>query len=152
MKVVYGRAVTLICLMSFFTGVLSGCTIGSKSFSIDSNSRVPFFGLELKERKPKTSAPSYKSISRSDRDLSDVKIALQVGPASPAATQRKRDNRLIATSLSARQYSYPAQPGGEGRAPGVVKDAPTSAIPLPLTDSERPKADQRAKSSDIDFQ
>ena len=152
MKVVYGRAVTLVCLMSIFTGVVSGCTIGSKSFSIDSNSRVPFFGLELKERKPKSTAPSYQSISRSNRDLSDVKIAFRVGPAIPAAGQSKRDNRLVATTLSDRQYLYSTPSDGEVRVPNAQKEVPLSTIPLPLTDLERPRADQRVESSDVDFQ
>ena len=149
MKVVYGHSVSMVCLVSIFSGILSGCTIGGKSFSIDSNSRVPFFGLELKERKPKSSAPSYQSISQTNRDASDVKIALQVGSKTPASGLRKRDNRLIVTSLSDRQSlsSTPLQ--------GVAtsaKDARISTIPLPRTDLDHTRVDQRAKSSDVDFQ
>jgi hypothetical protein len=39
-----------------------GCTVGGRSVSIDSNSRIPFFGLELKERQRKSSGPPVHSI------------------------------------------------------------------------------------------
>ena len=149
MKAVYGQFVKTVCLMSIFTGILSGCTIGGKSFSIDSNSRVPFFGLELKERKPKSSVPSYQSISQTSRDTPDVKIALQVVPKTSASGLRKRDNRLVATSLSDRQSPYPTPLQGVATAP---KDVRISSIPLPRTDLDHPRVDPRTKSSDVDFQ
>ena len=150
MKAVYGHTVCVLCLMSIFSGILSGCTIGGKSFSIDSNSRVPFFGLELKERKPKSTAPSYQSISQTNRDSPEVKIALQVSSGSPVSRFKKRENRLVATSLSDRDPSYSITPKGVTSTTG---DLQTTSIPLPRTDLEHAQhVDQRTNSSGVDFQ
>ena len=149
MKVVYGHSVSMVCLVSIFSGILSGCTIGGKSFSIDSNSRVPFFGLELKERKRKSTAPSYQSISQTNRDASDVKIAFQVASGSPVSGLKKRDNRLIATSLTDRNPLYSTPPKGVA---SPASDMLKPSIPLPRTDLEHPHVDQRTGSSGIDFQ
>jgi len=50
----------------------SGCAVGGKSVSIDSNSRIPFFGLELFQRSPKSSGPPLHSIRR--KSTSTVRI------------------------------------------------------------------------------
>lgn len=50
----------------------TGCTVGGRSVSIDSNSRIPFFGLELQERRRKSDGPPVHSI-RSDQKT-DVRI------------------------------------------------------------------------------
>jgi hypothetical protein len=150
MKGVYGHTVYSVCLMSMISGILSGCTIGGKSFSIDSNSRVPFFGLELKERKPKSIAPSYQSISQTNRDASEVKVALQVGPASSLLGLKKRDNRLVATSLSDHDPPLHSTPSkGFAR---TSRDVQTNSIPLPRTDVDRPRVEQQTQSSGVDFQ
>ena len=149
MKAASGHTTYILCLMSIFSGMISGCTIGGKSFSIDSNSRVPFFGLELKERKPKSTLPSYQSISQTNRDKSDVKIALHVGPRSPVSGLKKRDNQLSATALSDRSRLYSTVPKGVASA---VRDAQTSSIPLPRTDVDHPHVDQRTSLSGVDFQ
>lgn len=49
-----------------------GCAVGGRSVSIDSNSRVPFFGLELKERQRKLNGPPAHSIRSSHK--TDVRI------------------------------------------------------------------------------
>lgn len=46
---------------------LAGCTVGGKSMSIDSNSRAPFFGLELKER-DRGGDKTIRSIARQQDD------------------------------------------------------------------------------------
>ncbi len=150
MKAAFGHTVYIACLMSIFSGVMCGCTIGGKSFSIDSNSRVPFFGLELKERKPKRTVPSYQSISQTNRDKSDVKIALPVGPSSPISGLKKRDNRLVATSLPD-QLPLSSTPS-KGVA-STTRDAKAISIPLPRTDVDEPRVgQQRRSSSAADFQ
>lgn len=60
----------LVTLQSLVAGVLvisccSGCVAQGKSFSIDSNSRVPFFGLEL--------SPNDRSTSNDIRSISQQK-------------------------------------------------------------------------------
>lgn len=49
-----------------------GCAVNGKSVSVDSNSRIPFFGLELKERSRKSAGPPIHSI-RADGQ-SDVRV------------------------------------------------------------------------------
>lgn len=46
---------------------ICGCAVGSKSMSLDSTSRMPWFGLELKERSKKSDGPQFRSV-RSDGD------------------------------------------------------------------------------------
>lgn len=71
-----------------------GCTVGGRSVSIDSNSRIPFFGLELKERQRKSSGPPIHSI-RSDQKA-DVRIeplGLTNGIGSLVRLGEKRDRK-----------------------------------------------------------
>ena len=49
-----------------------GCAVDGKSVSIDSNSRIPFFGLELKERSRKSAGPPIHSIRADGR--SEVRV------------------------------------------------------------------------------
>lgn len=49
-----------VCLLT----VLNGCAVGGKSFSIDSNSRVPFFGFDLVPKSGKPDPSSYRSIAQ----------------------------------------------------------------------------------------
>lgn len=39
-----------------------GCAVGSKSMSIDSTSKSPWFNLELKGRKRKSDGPDFRSV------------------------------------------------------------------------------------------
>lgn len=41
---------------------ISGCAVAGKSMSIDSTSRMPWFGLELKGRKKKAEGPAFPSV------------------------------------------------------------------------------------------
>lgn len=76
MKVVGGRF-TVFGLCTLVIAVqFSGCTVGAKSFSMDSVSRMPFFGLELWERKPKSSGPAFREIRRSRYDVPSIETAL----------------------------------------------------------------------------
>lgn len=71
-----------------------GCAVGGRSVSIDSNSRIPFFGLELKERQRKSDGPPVHSI-RSDQKT-DVRIeplGLTKGFGSIARLGEKRERK-----------------------------------------------------------
>jgi hypothetical protein len=73
---------------------VTGCTVGGRSVSIDSNSRIPFFGLELRERRRKSDGPPAHSI-RSDRKT-DVRIeplSLTKGIGSLARLGEKWDRK-----------------------------------------------------------
>ena len=52
----------VLCLASTLCLSLSGCAVGGRNASIDSNSRIPFFGLELHQRKRKLEGPPIHSI------------------------------------------------------------------------------------------
>lgn len=65
-----GRRETRICILWLGIGVstvLAGCAVGSKSMQIDSTSRMPWFGLELKERSKKSDGPAFRAV-KSERD------------------------------------------------------------------------------------
>ena len=144
MKAIRGRCACTASVIVMTVIHLSGCAVGSKSFSIDSNSRIPFFGLELKERKPKSSAPAYRSIGRSIDD-GNVKILLQVLPGSTRMTGTTR------TSMASGATSLP------GIQTGTFKDQSTrtqltESIPLPRTNSRRLSTSRNSQSPGADFQ
>ncbi len=147
MKAVRGRCVLLFCLSPALFAVGSGCTVGGKSFSMDSNSRVPFFGLELRERKPKSTAPTYNSISRSNTDGSRVEPALRVG-SSTASTLLTRGDRQIAIVADTSDAAPPA-----ATIPVQPVKLPTAqAIPFPEIGERQKMTDRRSASTTIDFQ
>jgi hypothetical protein len=134
--------------MSTFVAILSGCTIGGKSFSIDSNSRIPFFGLELKERKPKSIAPVYQSIARTNADTSEIKVALQIGHSTPGNALNKRAKRLASTSV-------PGIDLVSDRVPAThlnPNDGIAQTIPLPRTDETQRRVDRQSSPRNVDFQ
>jgi hypothetical protein len=132
---------------------LSGCTIGGKSFSMDSNSRIPFFGLELKERKPKSTAPVYNSISRSASSQLRIERAVNVGNSSidsskaidvsarPVDLQPKDDKRVPI-----------ARPTGSSTSKPAGKNVQPQAIPLPRTDNQPGSDDHSKDCLVVDFQ
>ena len=66
---------TLLALsLGFVSCGVVGCAVDGKSVSIDSNSRIPFFGLELKERQRKSAGPPIHSIR------ADVQSKVRVEP------------------------------------------------------------------------
>ena len=75
---------------------LYGCTVGGKSFSMDSNSRVPFFGLELRGTAAlsKSITQFLHLISRSSADGSRIETALQSGPATSTSLFPTGDRRV----------------------------------------------------------
>ena len=94
-----------------------GCAVGGRSVSIDSNSRIPFFGLELKERQRKSSGPPVHSI-RSDQKT-DVRIeplGLTKGISSIARLGEKRDRKpspLAPISVPRTDANSPSRPAGD---------------------------------------
>lgn len=154
MMSVRGHGLFSCCLMTILAALLSGCTIGGKSFTMDSNSRVPFFGLELKERKSKSAAPVYRSIARSSDSANDVKVALQISPANGKRT-RKRDERPTPLSFSEIEAGSARSTVGRrkwaGENPGSEQDV-VESIPLPRTDEKSRSAERVISQTNIDFQ
>jgi hypothetical protein len=71
----------------------SGCTVGGRSVSIDSNSRIPFFGLELRERPRKTNGPPVHSIrsgSQTDVRIEPLGLTKAIGPPRRLGETRDR--------------------------------------------------------------
>ena len=58
----FGMCGALVCLGIGLCAGITGCAVGSKSMSIDSTSKMPWFGLELKGRKPKSDGPAFRSV------------------------------------------------------------------------------------------
>lgn len=69
------RRVLLVMASIFWMEIsgLVGCAVGGKSVSIDSNSRLPFFGLELQERQRKSAGPPIHSIREEKQSEAWVK-------------------------------------------------------------------------------
>ncbi|HEY0983585.1 hypothetical protein [Schlesneria sp.] len=156
MKAANHRFALTACMMLALAVPVSGCTVGGKSFAIDSNSRVPFFGLELKERKRKDTAPSYKSISRSSRDEVSVKVAFQNSATNQASDSKKHSSQPVSTQFVSDPVT-PSTPRGKTGQPTaasltVTQDPPVASIPLPRTDDLPSSRDRRAASLKIDFQ
>lgn len=82
MKPLSGRHSTRI--VSVWLGLilsiaLGGCAVGGKSMSIDSTSKMPWFGLELKGRKPKSDGPQFRSVKSDQGDKSRIATAGLLG-------------------------------------------------------------------------
>ena len=52
-----------LCMGLCVSMLTGGCAVGGKSMSIDSTSKMPWFGLELKERKKKSDGPAYRAVN-----------------------------------------------------------------------------------------
>ncbi len=149
MKAAHSRFAFIACSMSTVVGILSGCAVSGKSFAIDSNSRIPFFGLELQERKPKSSAPSYRSIANMTGDAPRVEVALQMVPAAINGASKKWNKRPAVNSL-------PNELGNWRDPLLVVKpsgpDQSAQSIPIPITDRQPSLVDRRTTLIAVDFQ
>lgn len=159
MKTAHRRLAFLICTALTSVWPLSGCTVGGKSFSMDSNSRIPFFGLELRERKPKSSVPSYNSISRSAAIPLRIETAVGVGPSvgSPKAVDLSskpvdlmpKDPMNVAISRASAANTVSGSGTGSTQS---GKGVQRQTIPLPRTDND-PGTEERPKDRLIvDFQ
>jgi hypothetical protein len=146
MKAAHARCVSIFCLSSVFTVLASGCAVSQKSFSIDSNSRVPFFGLELQERKSKSKVPTYNSINRSDAQTSRVEtVARTLNPGKAKRLSKKSDGVLTAVN------GFEVDNSASNRiadANDAAKSCPILSIPLPTTEMRQ----QTATTTVIDFQ
>jgi len=156
MKAAFGRFALIGCIFSAMTVLNSGCTVGGKSFAIDSNSRVPFFGLELKERKRKEGAPAYRSIARSSSDDVSVKVALQSFSSGPTVDVKKRSSQLVSTKFVTDSTAFGSKVANTARpviaASTVSQNHPGKSFPLPRTDGITTTRDRRTSAKLVDFQ
>jgi hypothetical protein len=127
----------------------SGCTVGAKSFSMDSTSRMPFFGLELKERKPKSTAPTFNSISRSNADVSRVESPLRALPLNTNGLVKTSGGQLVAVT----EYDAPRPTTGSfADTPDAVKPQPVQSIPFPMIGGRQSPTGRPESGEIIDFQ
>jgi len=78
---------------------LFGCAVDGRSVSIDSNSRIPFFGLELKERQRKSDGPPVHSIraeQKSESRLDPLGLSKKIG--SLTRLGEKRDGKTTSVA------------------------------------------------------
>ena len=144
-----GRFACFVCIVSAVTVEISGCAVSGKSLYIDSNSRVPFFGLELKERKSKTNGPSYNSISRSSADKSRVEAAIGGGSSTSVDLLKKGDKRLATARVSGTaDHSSELLSVSEQ----ATKSKSVLSIPLPRTDDDPSSPDRHVAPAVIDFE
>ena len=99
-----GRHRTRVCTVWLGIGLsiaLSGCVVGSKGMQIDSTSRMPWFNLELKERKKKAEGPAFRSV-RSDKGAkSRVDMLGMFGGKSSSTATVETDKSLPTKSATA---------------------------------------------------
>ena len=139
-----------VIFMSFSVAVatlVSGCTVGGKSFSMDSNSRAPFFGLELRERKPKSSSPNFSTISRSKTDRHRFDTAVQVGAPGSKMTFKRGNDQFTAHSVPELTANESDEPPTSSGVPPKVSQDPAS-ISLPLDDLTSKNVPSRTVSSE----
>lgn len=103
------RLAACTCVLALF---VTGCAVAGKSFSMDSMSRTPFFGLSLQPKAPDKSESIHRSISR------------ETGPAVPTETAELKTRSPL---------------GWKDWWPGAAQSKsepalPMQAIPLPRTD------------------
>lgn len=145
MKAAHFRCALLLCGTSVLAVLESGCTVGRKTFSLDSTSRMPFFGLELKERGPKPPDPKYSSISRSTTDGSRVQSMLRVGTQSSTTT----GGQLVAVNDSSSEVAAPVL------SPVTLdkqQNQPATSIPLPMAQSRGATSSGELSTGFVDFQ
>ncbi|WP_010582643.1 hypothetical protein [Schlesneria paludicola] len=149
MQAARGQSAFVSCLAMGLILVSSGCAVGGKSFAIDSNSRVPFFGLELKERKAKDKAPSYRSISQSEGGQSRFQPALQTGTSSSSRLLKQKDLRNGGLRVAA--MSEDTRPSAES----LIRTAPSAvplSQPLPMKDVRPTPEPSDRTGAILDFQ
>lgn len=143
MKAVRVRIPLLFCLAASLL-TAAGCAVGGKSFAIDSNSRIPFFGLELKERKKKSGAPTYNSISRGEQDRSFLQAATSGGMRIHPGERPVAEGETVVIDA----------PVLNGRPAQRPRDVPLlrESIPLPVSSSRRVTESRISDISSADFQ
>lgn len=100
MSAVPGRSkISLCCLGLCVCLVASGCAVAGKSMSIDSTSRMPWFGLELKERSRKSQGPSFRSIANdSESSVRIESLGLSKSPMTAVVRTEPEPRALPTTS------------------------------------------------------
>jgi hypothetical protein len=148
MTAVRPYVIVALCWTSVITVLASGCTVGAKSFSMDSTSRMPFFGLELKERKPKSAVPSFNSISRSVPAGGAVNPSVRPLAPTSKGPYKSIDGRFVADNDT---YVRRAGVADVVVAPEVSKPRSIPSTPFPAADGRAPQT-RPAPDQLIDFQ
>ncbi len=149
MKAVFGRRAALLLFSAALVVPVGGCAVGWRSFSFDSTSRVPFFGFELQERKSKSSAPSYNSISRTDSVNSRIETALRMEAGSPRSLRKSDVKSLVGANVFG---TLPEVKNEDSHAHHGEKCLQPLSIPLPVTTEPKKPMERRLTGTVPDFQ
>jgi hypothetical protein len=75
MTPLFGRNWTCVCALCLGIGAsiaMCGCVVGNKGVQMDSTSRMPWFNLELRERKKKSDGPAFRSVRSEKQSKSRI--------------------------------------------------------------------------------
>ncbi len=143
MKTACGPRVILLLSVAVLAASGNGCAVGFKGFSMDSISKMPYFGFELKERKKTSNAPVYNSISQNELETARIEPAVRTD----TTASRNFMNLGIKNPFSSK---------ANGSAAGETQriDPPQTSITIPVTVTPGAKSsiDRVASTSAIDFQ
>ncbi len=99
-----GRYWTQVCTVLLVMGMsiaMSGCVVGSKGMQMDSTSRMPWFNLELKERKKKADGPAFRSVRSDNGAKSRVDMLGMFGGKTGQTATVETDKSLPTKSATA---------------------------------------------------
>ncbi len=100
-------SVMLVCCGLMTAG--SGCRATSGAFQMDSNSRMPWFGLNLSLPKPKASRKTLETISDSRPREQTISLANE-HHRDPSPPPRRLLSRLRGSESEAEETAIPAPP------------------------------------------
>lgn len=88
------RSVSVVLVCCGLMAVSSGCRATSGTFQMDSNSRMPWFGLNLSLPKPKSSRKTLETISDARPREATIALADEHYSEPPASPPRRLLSRL----------------------------------------------------------
>lgn len=142
--------IVFVCCSIVLAMSVNGCAVGGKSFSMDSNSRVPFFGLELRERKAKSSSPAFSTISRAASDQARVDLVVQASSQGSKAPLVGANGRFSAQTVIDEPVKASIVPSSAAKTAATSVSGPHS-ISLPIDEMTKSEPVRTASTSAIDF-
>ena len=149
MKAASGHNALHFGSLAILLGLVCGCTIGGKSAAIDSNSRMPYFGLELKERGPKAGSGLYRSIGRSSNDNTRIDVSFPIARVVGAESTKSRNSSTGIGASTDPNVGVMVSPVATRRR---HDDALVPVIALPLAEVSRTRKSSERCGSTPDFQ
>jgi hypothetical protein len=133
------RCELIATTMIVLSVLISGCSVSRRTFSLDSISKTPFFGIELQE---KAKPSSYRSINSVQLETPRVQVAVNTNPNTmiPKVERAERNSSRVETqAILESKNSNTSSTESDSRA-------------LPRTDVSQKIDQSRQPSSIPDFQ